>query len=98
MVSETVLTFRWIIDQQKAEGVNPREDVYIILRLDGCVRRSGRVSDFIDFLYMFRSSMIHSVLTIVPISLFSQSIKHTMIQGMTNFISNWMGVCPLFVF
>ncbi|KAF3792869.1 LOW PSII ACCUMULATION 1 protein [Nymphaea thermarum] len=33
---------RWIIEQQKAEGVNPREDVYIILRLDGRVRRSGR--------------------------------------------------------
>ncbi|XP_028771090.1 protein LOW PSII ACCUMULATION 1, chloroplastic isoform X1 [Neltuma alba] len=33
---------RWIRDQQKAEGVTPGEDVYIILRLDGRVRRSGR--------------------------------------------------------
>ncbi|CAN6468347.1 unnamed protein product [Victoria cruziana] len=33
---------RWIIEQQKAEGVNPKEDVYIILRLDGRVRRSGK--------------------------------------------------------
>ncbi|CAA7056152.1 unnamed protein product [Microthlaspi erraticum] len=33
---------RWIRDQQIAEGVVPGEDVYIILRLDGRVRRSGR--------------------------------------------------------
>ncbi|KAF3324676.1 protein LOW PSII ACCUMULATION 1 [Carex littledalei] len=33
---------RWIKDQQKAEGVKPGEDVYIILRLDGRVRRSGK--------------------------------------------------------
>ncbi|GAB2223401.1 hypothetical protein Droror1_Dr00017542 [Drosera rotundifolia] len=33
---------RWIKDQQKAEGVPPGEDVYIILRLDGRVRRSGK--------------------------------------------------------
>lgn len=33
---------RWIKDQQKSEGVTPGEDVYIILRLDGRVRRSGR--------------------------------------------------------
>ncbi|XP_073009789.1 protein LOW PSII ACCUMULATION 1, chloroplastic isoform X2 [Typha latifolia] len=33
---------RWIYDQQKSEGVNPGEDVYIILRLDGRVRRSGK--------------------------------------------------------
>ncbi|KAK6937402.1 Protein LOW PSII ACCUMULATION 1-like [Dillenia turbinata] len=33
---------RWIKDQQKSEGVNPGEDVYIILRLDGRVRRSGK--------------------------------------------------------
>ncbi|GMH21552.1 hypothetical protein Nepgr_023394 [Nepenthes gracilis] len=32
----------WIKDQQKAEGVTPGEDVYIILRLDGRVRRSGK--------------------------------------------------------
>ncbi|XP_023528576.1 protein LOW PSII ACCUMULATION 1, chloroplastic [Cucurbita pepo subsp. pepo] len=32
----------WIRDQQKSEGVTPGEDVYIILRLDGRVRRSGR--------------------------------------------------------
>jgi len=36
--------FRWIRDQQISEGVNPGDDVYIILRLDGRVRRSGRVS------------------------------------------------------
>ncbi|ESQ36640.1 hypothetical protein EUTSA_v10009985mg [Eutrema salsugineum] len=33
---------RWIRDQQIAEGVAPGEDVYIILRLDGRVRRSGK--------------------------------------------------------
>ncbi|PIN06676.1 hypothetical protein CDL12_20762 [Handroanthus impetiginosus] len=33
---------RWIKDQQKAEGITPGEDVYIILRLDGRVRKSGR--------------------------------------------------------
>ncbi|KAL5996079.1 Protein LOW PSII ACCUMULATION 1, chloroplastic [Asimina triloba] len=33
---------RWILDQQKSEVVNPGEDVYIILRLDGRVRRSGK--------------------------------------------------------
>lgn len=33
---------RWIKDQQISEGVIPGEDVYIILRLDGRVRRSGR--------------------------------------------------------
>ncbi|KAK1280789.1 hypothetical protein QJS04_geneDACA019701 [Acorus gramineus] len=33
---------RWIRDQQKSEGVEPGEDVYIILRLDGRVRRSGK--------------------------------------------------------
>ncbi|XP_052188827.1 protein LOW PSII ACCUMULATION 1, chloroplastic [Diospyros lotus] len=33
---------RWIKDQQKSEGVTPGEDVYIILRLDGRVRRSGK--------------------------------------------------------
>ncbi|KAF7035478.1 hypothetical protein CFC21_046352 [Triticum aestivum] len=32
----------WIRDQQESEGVTPGEDVYIILRLDGRVRRSGR--------------------------------------------------------
>nr|KYP51026.1 hypothetical protein KK1_027239 [Cajanus cajan] len=33
---------RWIRDQQKSEGVSPGEDVYILLRLDGRVRRSGK--------------------------------------------------------
>ncbi|CAH9097132.1 unnamed protein product [Cuscuta europaea] len=33
---------QWIRDQQKSEGVTPGEDVYIILRLDGRVRRSGK--------------------------------------------------------
>lgn len=33
---------RWIRDQQKSEGVTPGEDVYVILRLDGRVRRSGK--------------------------------------------------------
>ncbi|KGN52798.1 protein LOW PSII ACCUMULATION 1, chloroplastic [Cucumis sativus] len=32
----------WIRNQQESEGVTPGEDVYIILRLDGRVRRSGR--------------------------------------------------------
>ncbi|CAO2173721.1 unnamed protein product, partial [Urochloa humidicola] len=35
------LWFSWIRDQQESEGVTPGEDVYIILRLDGRVRRSG---------------------------------------------------------
>ncbi|KAL2535549.1 Protein LOW PSII ACCUMULATION 1 [Forsythia ovata] len=33
---------RWIRDQQKSEGITPGEDVFIILRLDGRVRKSGR--------------------------------------------------------
>lgn len=33
---------RWIGDQQQSEGVTPGGDVYIILRLDGRVRRSGK--------------------------------------------------------
>ncbi|KAK7284667.1 hypothetical protein RJT34_19417 [Clitoria ternatea] len=33
---------QWIRDQQKAEGVSVGEAVYIILRLDGRVRRSGK--------------------------------------------------------
>lgn len=32
------------MDQQKSEGITPGEDVFIILRLDGRVRKSGRVS------------------------------------------------------
>ncbi|KZV54358.1 hypothetical protein F511_03613 [Dorcoceras hygrometricum] len=32
----------WIRDQQKSEGITPGEDVYIVLRLDGRVRKSGR--------------------------------------------------------
>jgi hypothetical protein len=38
-----LLWFSWIRDQQESEGVTPGEDVYIILRLDGRVRRSGIV-------------------------------------------------------
>ncbi|KAL4558848.1 hypothetical protein LXL04_037052 [Taraxacum kok-saghyz] len=42
---------RWIKEQQKSEGVTPGEDVYIILRLDGRVRRSGRgLPDWNDIL------------------------------------------------
>ncbi|KAF8387835.1 hypothetical protein HHK36_026496 [Tetracentron sinense] len=37
-------SFRWIQEQQKSEGVTPGEDVYIILRLDGRVRISGKDS------------------------------------------------------
>lgn len=33
---------RWIKDQQKSEGVIPGKDVYIILRLDGRIRTSGK--------------------------------------------------------
>ncbi|PKA52718.1 hypothetical protein AXF42_Ash001699 [Apostasia shenzhenica] len=33
---------RWIRDQQKSEGLNPGDAVYIILRLDGRIRRSGK--------------------------------------------------------
>lgn len=43
-VNNFLKSFRWIRDQQESEGVTPGEDVYIILRLDGRVRRSGRVS------------------------------------------------------
>lgn len=43
MLTHANLT-RWIRDQQKSEGVSLGEDVYIILRLDGRVRRSGKVS------------------------------------------------------
>ncbi|CAL4950066.1 unnamed protein product [Urochloa decumbens] len=35
------LQLGWIRDQQESEGVTPGEDVYIILCLDGRVRRSG---------------------------------------------------------
>ncbi|XWS36192.1 hypothetical protein CRYUN_Cryun20dG0064200 [Craigia yunnanensis] len=38
---------RWIKDQQKSEGVTSGEDVYIILRLDGRVRRSGKVRTYV---------------------------------------------------
>lgn len=31
----------WVMEQQEAEGVKPGEDVYIVLRLDGRVRKSG---------------------------------------------------------
>lgn len=46
-MSTVLLSFsvvRWIMDQQKSEGITPGEDVFIILRLDGRVRKSGRVS------------------------------------------------------
>ena len=42
-LTSTCLWFSWIRDQQESEGVTPGEDVYIILRLDGRVRRSGIV-------------------------------------------------------
>lgn len=45
--NDFVRLFRWIKDQQKSEGVTPGEDVYIILRLDGRVRRSGKVSAYL---------------------------------------------------
>lgn len=32
----------WIREQQESEGVTPGEDVFIVLRLDGRVRKSGR--------------------------------------------------------
>ncbi|KAG0569124.1 hypothetical protein KC19_6G066400 [Ceratodon purpureus] len=32
----------WVREQQESEGVKPGEDVYIVLRLDGRVRKSGR--------------------------------------------------------
>lgn len=34
---------RWIREQQDAEGVKSGDDVYILLRLDGRVRKSGKV-------------------------------------------------------
>lgn len=40
--AEVVSPAEWERDQQKSEGVTPGEDVYIILRLDGRVRRSGK--------------------------------------------------------
>ncbi|XP_074564093.1 protein LOW PSII ACCUMULATION 1, chloroplastic [Curcuma longa] len=33
---------RWIRDQQKSEGVEPDDDVFIVLRLDGRIRKSGK--------------------------------------------------------
>lgn len=60
------LLFRWIKDQQKSEGVTPGEDVYIILRLDGRVRRSGRVSvgfEQIAFLIMLIFCFAHLNIT-----------------------------------
>jgi hypothetical protein len=42
-LTSTCLWFSWIRDQEESEGVTPGEDVYIILRLDGRVRRSGIV-------------------------------------------------------
>lgn len=33
---------RWIRDQQQSEGVTPGADVFIVLRLDGRIRKSGR--------------------------------------------------------
>ncbi|CAM6090303.1 unnamed protein product [Calypogeia fissa] len=33
---------RWIRDQQQSEGVTPGTDVFIVLRLDGRIRKSGR--------------------------------------------------------
>ncbi|RRT40822.1 hypothetical protein B296_00038723, partial [Ensete ventricosum] len=39
------MMFRWIRDQQKSEEVLvPGDDVFIILRLDGRVRKSGKNS------------------------------------------------------
>lgn len=35
---------RWIGEQQDAEGVKSGDDVYILLRLDGRVRKSGKAS------------------------------------------------------
>jgi len=32
----------WVNEQQASEGVTPGEDVYVVLRLDGRVRKSGR--------------------------------------------------------
>eukprot|EP00897_Mesotaenium_endlicherianum_P007708 jgi/Mesen1/6966/ME000360S06220 len=32
----------WIKEQQEAEGVTPGDDVYLVLRLDGRLRKSGR--------------------------------------------------------
>lgn len=32
----------WVCEQQESEGVTPGEDVFIVLRLDGRVRKSGR--------------------------------------------------------
>ncbi|XWS76542.1 hypothetical protein CRYUN_Cryun01aG0185600 [Craigia yunnanensis] len=40
--AEVVSPEEWERDQQKSEGVTPGEDVYIILQLDGRVRRSGK--------------------------------------------------------
>ncbi|CAI0460220.1 unnamed protein product [Linum tenue] len=49
---------RWIRDQQISEGVTPGEDVYIIMRLDGRVRRSGKVS---ILPFRFRLSTLNEV-------------------------------------
>lgn len=61
--------FRWIRDQQKSEGVTPGEDVYIILRLDGRVRRSGKVSSNVESLCPIKSKLNYSSNLIVRVSL-----------------------------
>lgn len=34
---------RWVRQVQKAEGVKPGENVFLLLRLDGRLRKSGKV-------------------------------------------------------
>lgn len=46
--TEDFYLLRWIRDQQESEGVTPGGDVYIILRLDGRVRRSGKVRKMLE--------------------------------------------------
>ena len=47
----------WVNDQQALEGVTPGEDVYVVLRLHGRVRKSGRVGGcyltFTPFVFLF---------------------------------------------
>lgn len=62
---------RWIRDQQTSEGVIPGEDVYIILRLDGRVRRSGRVSASCgdSSIFMFLLTLFILLLVVLPLGL-----------------------------
>jgi hypothetical protein len=63
----------WVQEQQASEKVTPGEDVYIVLRLDGRVRKSGRVSNFMSLEHAFNFSQ--KIGTMLPDGLLSWNIK-----------------------